>query len=58
MDFLIYTIIFLVCLFTFHILDFIGIESWLTYFFMAITVIGCEWATLEIFLLVGKGLAS
>lgn len=58
MEFLIYTIIFLACLFTFLILGFIGKESWFTYFGMVTTLLGCEWASLMIFLLVGKGLAQ
>jgi hypothetical protein len=56
MEFLIYTIIYLVCLIIFLIFIFIGKESLFTYFVIISSMLGIMWSISEIILLVGKGL--
>ena len=56
MTFLIYTIIYLVCLIFFLIFIFIGKESLFTYFVIISSMLGIMWSISEIILLVGKGL--
>lgn len=58
MAFLIYTIIYLVCLIIFliFIFIFIGKESLLTYFVIISSMLGIMFAISKIIILVGKGL--
>lgn len=56
MAFLIYTIFILVCSISFLMFIFIGRESWLTYFIIISSMVGCMFGTAEIIILVGKGL--
>lgn len=56
MEFLIYTIIYMVCLIIFLIFIFIGKESLFTYFVIISSMLGIMWSISEIILLVGKGL--
>lgn len=56
MAFLIYTIIYLVCLIIFLIFIFIGKESLFTYFVIISSMLGIMWSIFEIIILVGKGL--
>lgn len=56
MEFLIYTIIYLVCLIIFLIFIFIGKESLLTYFVIISSMLGIMFAISKIIILVGKGL--
>lgn len=56
MEFLIYTIIYLVCLIIFLIFIFIGKESLFTYFVIISSMLGIMWSISQIILLVGKGL--
>ena len=56
MEFLIYTIIYMVCLIIFLIFIFIGKESLFTYFVIISSMLGIMWSMSEIILLVGKGL--
>ena len=56
MEFLIYTIIYLVCLIIFLIFIFIGKETWFTYFVIISSMVGIMWSFSEIIILVGKGL--
>lgn len=56
MAFLIYTIIYLVCLIIFLIFIFIGKESLLTYFVIISSMLGIMFAISKIIILVGKGL--
>ncbi len=58
MEFLIYTIIYMVCLIIFLIFIFIGKESLFTYFVIISSMLGIMWSISEIILLVGKGLAQ
>lgn len=58
MEFLIYTIIYMVCLIIFLIFIFIGNESLFTYFVIFSSMLGIMWSISEIILLVGKGLAQ
>lgn len=56
MTFLIYTIIFLVCLIIFLIFIFIGKESLFTYFVIISSMVGIMFAISKIIILVGTGL--
>lgn len=56
MAFLIYTIIYLICLIIFLIFIFIGKESLFTYFVIISSMIGFMFAISKIIILVGKGL--
>lgn len=56
MTFLIYTIIYLVCLIIFLIFIFIGKESLFTYFVIISSMLGIMCSISAIILLVGKGL--
>lgn len=56
MAFLIYTIIYLICLIIFLIFIFIGKESFFTYFVVISSMIGIMFAISKIIILVGKGL--
>lgn len=56
MEFLIYTIIYMVCLIIFLIFIFIGKESLLTYFVIISSMLGIMFAISKIIILVGKGL--
>lgn len=56
MAFLIYTIFILVCLISFVLFIFIGRESFLTYFIIFSSMVGCLLAVAKIIILVGKGL--
>jgi len=56
MAFLIYTIIYLVCLIIFLIFIFIGKESLLTYFVIISSMLGFMVAISKIIILVGTGL--
>lgn len=56
MAFLIYTIIFLVCLIIFLIFIFIGKESLFTYFVIISSMVGIMFVISKIIILVGKGL--
>lgn len=58
MAFLIYTIFILVCLISFLMFIFIGRESWLTYFIIISSMVGCMFGIAEIIILVGKVLLS
>lgn len=58
MAFLIYTIIYLVCLIIFLIFIFIGKESLFTYFVIISSMLGIMCSISEIIILVGKGLAQ
>lgn len=58
MEFLIYTIIYMVCLIIFLIFIFIGKELLFTYFVIISSMLGIMWSISEIILLVGKGLAQ
>lgn len=56
MTFLIYTIIFLVCLIIFLIFIFIGKESLFTYFVIISSMVGIMFVISKIIILVGTGL--
>lgn len=56
MAFLIYTIIYLVCLIIFLIFIFIGKESLFTYFVIISSMVGIMFAISKIIILVGNGL--
>lgn len=56
MAFLIYTIIYLVCLIIFLIFIFIGKESLFTYFVIISSMLGIMFAISKIIILVGMGL--
>lgn len=56
MEFLIYTIISLVCLIIFLIFIFIGKESLFTYFVIISSMVGIMFAISKIIILVGMGL--
>ena len=56
MAFLIYTIIYLVCLIIFLIFIFIGKESLFTYFVIISSMVGIMFASSKIIILVGTGL--
>lgn len=56
MAFLIYTIIYLVCLIIFLIFIFIGKDSLFTYFVIISSMVGILFAISKIIILVGKGL--
>lgn len=56
MEFLIYTIIYLVCLLIFLIFIFIGKESLFTYFVVFSSMVGIICSCSVIIILVGKGL--
>ena len=54
MEFLIYTIIFLACLFTALILFSLDVDSWFIDRGIAVMFLGCIWATLKVVSLVGR----
>ena len=56
MAFLIYSIIFLVCLIIFFTFIIIGKGSWFSYFVVLSSMVGIMFSISEIFILVGKGL--
>lgn len=56
MEFLIYTIIFLVCLIIFFTFIIIGKGSWFSYFVVLSSMVGIMLAISKIFIFVGKGL--